>query len=245
LSILSDRQTTPGQAWDRFAEMDPYTYILTSLKRADPQEFWESGYRTVREELLPVLRTFRVSRNSCLELGCGLGRLVFPLASHFQKMIGVDISSGMIQRACRFAKYNRIDNVAFSIISGPENLLQAVETHQQKIDFIYSLLVFQHIADLAMIDGYLQAIGILLHEQGIAYVQFDTRPKTIPYHLKCNSPDFLLPRFWRRGIRRIRQSPAAIEKSIQAGGMEILLEITPGSAHHRYVLRKASRPSPL
>jgi len=110
LSILSDRQTTPGQAWDRFAEVDPYTYILTSLKRADPQEFWESGYRTVREELLPVLRTFRVSRNSGLELGCGLGRLVFPLASHFQKMIGVDISSGMIQRACRFAKYNSIAN---------------------------------------------------------------------------------------------------------------------------------------
>jgi hypothetical protein len=42
-------------------------------------------------------------------------------------------------------------------------------------------------------------------------------------------------------VRRIRRSPAIIEKSIQAAGMEILQEITPASAHHR----KASRPSPL
>jgi hypothetical protein len=94
-----------------------------------------------------------------------------------------------------------------------------------------------------MIEGYLHVIGVLLAKGGIAYLQFDTRPESLAYHIKTRMPDFLLPRFWRRGIRRIRRTPQEIEKGIHNAGLEIAGELTPFTSYHRYILRKAGRHS--
>jgi hypothetical protein len=97
--------------------------------------------------------------------------------------------------------------------------------------------VFQHIEEFSIIEGYLHVIRFLLHKHGLAYLQFDTRPKDFRYRLKTRLPDFLLPRFWRKGIRRIRRSSEEIEACIRRAGMEILGELTPHTAYHRYILR--------
>jgi SAM-dependent methyltransferase len=227
---------------ERSTEEDPYAYILTSPKCADPGEFWQSGHRTVRDELLPLIQARGIRQRVGMELGCGMGRLVFPLAPHFQEIAGVDISEGMIQRAQQFARDNGVRNVRFSAISGPEDLLRRAGNYAGRIDFFYSLLVFEHIPDLAMIEGYLHVIGILLAENGIAYLQFDTRPGSLAYHIKTRMPDFLLPRFWRKGIRRIRRRPEEIERGVRNAGLEISEELTSLTSYHRYVLRKASKP---
>jgi SAM-dependent methyltransferase len=232
----------PAGSWEKFAQEDPYTYILTSLKCADPGEFWQSGHRTVRDELLPFIQSRGIQQRVGMELGCGVGRLVFPLALHFREVVGVDIAEGMVQRAQGFARNNGIANARFSTISGPEDLLHRAGNYAGRIDFLYSLLVFQHIPDLAMIEGYLHVIGILLAENGIAYLQFDTRHGSLAYHIKTRMPDFLLPRFWRKGIRRIRRQPEEIERGIRNAGLEISEELTPLTSYHRYVLRKASKP---
>lgn len=226
------------QAWDHFAETDPYVYILTSLKNADPQEFWQSGLQTVQEELLPLVRSRGICPRTGMELGCGVGRLVIPLASHFEEMVGVDIAEGMVRRAQHVARDKGISNVSYSVISGPEDLLRRAGNYERQINFFYSLLVFQHIPDLSMIEGYLQVIRILLADDGIAYLQFDTRPKNVAYHLKSNLPDFLLPRFWRKGIRRIRRSPDELEAGMRSAGLEIIGELAPSTAYHRYILRR-------
>ena len=75
-------------------EADPYTYILTDLKSPDPKKFWESGERTVQVELLPLIRERAIRRRIGLELGCGVGRLLFPMARNFEEMVGVDIAGG-------------------------------------------------------------------------------------------------------------------------------------------------------
>jgi hypothetical protein len=59
-------QKAPNEVWERFAEADPYTYILTDLKSADPRKFWESGERTVEGELLPLIRERVIRRQICL-----------------------------------------------------------------------------------------------------------------------------------------------------------------------------------
>lgn len=235
-------ESEASRSWERFAELDPYLYILTSMKSSDPREFWQSGERTVNGELLPIVRSNAVSPSIGLELGSGIGRLTFPLARHFQLVVGVDIARGMVERAVSFAHHNGIKNVSFSSITGPENLLQRTSNYAGSCNFIYSLLVFQHIPDLSVIEGYLHVIRILLHEQGLAYLQFDTRPKTLAYRLKTGLPDSLLPRFWRRGIRRIRRSPEEIETSIRRAGLQIVAELSPRSAYHRYLLRRPQRP---
>jgi SAM-dependent methyltransferase len=243
----SDASAKPGDScqsqasrrkWETFAQDDPYTYILTSLKGVPRDEFWRSGERTVLTEILPFLASHSVRPQLCLELGCGMGRLVLPLARHFRKAVGADIARGMVRHATSFARRNNVNNTFFVVISGPSDLLEKAGDLAGTCDFIYSLLVFQHIPDFSMIEGYLQAIRELLHEQGLAYLQFDTRPQNLAYRLKTQLPDFLLPRFWRRGIRRIRRSPEELGAVMRRAGLEVVGELTPNSAYHRYILRR-------
>lgn len=233
--------TEAARSWERFAQMDPYLYILTSLTRSDPQQFWLSGEHTVDAELLPLVQSNKVRPFVGLEVGSGLGRLAFPLARHFQTVVGVDIAPGMVERATSVAYHRGVHNVAFSAISGPEDFLQRVADYAGSCNLIYSLLVFQHISDFSVIEGYLRVIRILLHPQGLAYLQFDTRPSNLAYRLKTDLPDFLLPRFWRRGIRRIRRSPEQIEAAIRHADLKIVAELTPGTAYHRYLLRRPKK----
>jgi SAM-dependent methyltransferase len=237
-SSRHSREASAG-SWEKFAQDDPYTYILTSLKSNDPREFWQSGHRTVQQELLPLIATHRVAPGVAMELGCGVGRLLFPLASHFREAVGADIAESMIQRAQWFARDNGVGNVGFCTATGPEDLLHRAGNYSGRINFLYSLLVFQHIPDMAMIEGYLHVVAILLAENGIAYLQFDTRPESFAYQVKTRMPDFLLPRFWRKGIRRIRRNPEEIEKGIRNAGLEIAEELAPFTSYHRYILRKA------
>jgi SAM-dependent methyltransferase len=232
----------PAEQWEKFAQEDPYTYILTALKGDDRDEFWQSGARTIREEFLPLLDLYQVRTVLCLELGCGIGRLLFPLAGRFQQAVGVDIAQEMVRQAVSFARGNGIENASFLRISGPEDFLQRAGNHVANCDFIYSLLVFQHIPEFSTIEGYLHVIRVLLHKHGLAYLQFDTRPRDFRYRFKTGLPDFLLPRFWRRGIRRIRRSPEELEACIRRAGMEIVGELTPHTAYHRYILRLSKYP---
>lgn len=243
MNVSSQLSKRPAASpWERFAEIDPYLYILTDMKRTDPRAFWQSGEQIVGAELLPLLHAHSLRPLLGLELGSGLGRLVFPLARHFRRVVGVDIANGMVYRAKSIARDNGVDNVSFIPISGPQDLLQRAGVFVGSCDLIYSLLVFQHIPDLSIIEDYLHAIRELLHQRGVAYLQFDTRPQGVGYHLKTWLPDALLPRFWRRGIRRIRRSSVDVEACIRRAGMEILGELSPQTAYHRYILR-VPRPS--
>ena len=58
----------------------------------------------------------------------------------------------------------------------------------------------------------------MLSDRGIGYLQFDTRPPGWLYEVKTALPDFLLPRFWRRGIRRIRRDPSELEQAMNLFG---------------------------
>src|SRR5262245_48258958 len=149
------------QRWDRFAEVDPYTYILTSLKNRDMQEFWRSGQAVVSREILPLVHARQISTGIGLELGCGVGRLMLPLAPSFGEMWGVDVAEAMVRRAQIFAAGRGIQNVHFTVVSDPEALLDQMSSCVRRIDFIYSLLVFQHIPELSVISRYLQVISVL------------------------------------------------------------------------------------
>src|SRR5215467_6760587 len=101
------------EPWDRFAETDPYAYILTDLKNGDLDQFWQSGRQVVNREILPLVQSRGISRGIALELGCGVGRLALPLASSFQEVWGVDIAAAMVRTARVVASDRRVPNAHF------------------------------------------------------------------------------------------------------------------------------------
>ena len=220
--------------WDNYAHHDAYTYIMTDLPRGDSQAFWESGEAIVSQELLPAAREHHARFGAALEVGCGVGRLMFPISRYFGRVIGVDISSEMVRRGRALASERSLGNITFVAVSTPDTLT----CPPKSIDFAYSLLVFQHIDDFRVIAAYLRGICSLLTHDGIAYLQFDTRPQTAAYRIKSALPNFLLPRFWRRGIRRIRRTVPELEALFSQVGLEVVASITPGTDYHRYILRK-------
>lgn len=225
--------------WHDFAQRDAYGYILTGFRQRDRQEFWRSGEMTVTHELLPATEEFGVTRGTALEIGCGVGRLVLPLSRHFERVVGVDVSPEMIRQARAIAAERNITNIEFytaadlncSASGGPARLYG-------RVDFIYSLLVFQHIEEFPLVEQYLQLVHAWLCETGIAYLQFDTRPEQFLYWIKNALPDRVLPRHLRRGIRRIRRKSDDLEQTFSNLGLLILKDIGKCTNYHRYVLKR-------
>jgi cyclopropane fatty-acyl-phospholipid synthase-like methyltransferase len=134
------------------------------------------------------------------------------------------------------ASEKNIRNSRFFCVTDPSRLDAEISGFAGNVDFIYSLLVFQHIDDFRVIAAYIQAISSLLSKDGIAYLQFDTRDQTALYRVKNALPDFVLPRFLRRGIRRIRRTPAELEDAFARSSLEAIDSISPNTEYHRYVL---------
>ena len=93
--------------------------VITSTKYDMVKEIDEPYYakqyfhwilKAIKSEALP-------SDSICLDLGCGQGRLSFPLAKHFKtgKVFGVDFSSTAIETAKKYLLEEGLKNVEFSI----------------------------------------------------------------------------------------------------------------------------------
>src|SRR5262245_55841332 len=136
------------KAWEYFGYHEPYFAVLTQdkfmrekLGEDAKREFFATGDRyvasllsTVAERLGPRFRPTRA-----LDFGCGVGRLVIPLARVCQFVIGVDVSESMIAEAKKNAKEHGLSNVAFA--KGDDSLSEL----SGRFDFIHSFIVFQHI----------------------------------------------------------------------------------------------------
>lgn len=139
-------------AWEKFAQDDPYWAVLTdpryrtggtgALPPKERAAFFRSGEDViagVADHLnMHFGRTFS-SKDHCLDFGCGVGRLLLPMARRCGEAVGLDISATM-RRIC---------------------LQNAIEAHQANIecyggidhpalagrqfDWINSYIVFQHI----------------------------------------------------------------------------------------------------
>jgi 2-polyprenyl-3-methyl-5-hydroxy-6-metoxy-1,4-benzoquinol methylase len=136
-------------SWRQYGRIDPYYGVLTverfrnrNLNDAHLQEFFDSGEIHIDR----ILRTAAqhvsdaVATGDALDFGCGVGRLVVPLARRFRSVTGVDVSSEYISEAKRNCDKRDIQNVAFF-----ENIT-AVRDSGRNFDFVHSCIVFNHIA---------------------------------------------------------------------------------------------------
>ena len=133
--------------WELFGRTDPYYAVLTApefhgqLSDAARAKFFESGedhietmFSIIRDRLDPAFEPRRA-----LDFGCGVGRLLIPLARRCKEVTGVDISSSMLAEARRNCDAADVDNV--SLIHGDDQLA----TLSGPFDFVHTYIVLQHI----------------------------------------------------------------------------------------------------
>ncbi len=78
------------------------------------EEFYALGESDWRD-FVSHWQHYGVSKQSCMEIGCGAGRITKSLATYFDHVIAVDVSPDMIDCARRAIKSG---NVEFSLIDG-------------------------------------------------------------------------------------------------------------------------------
>lgn len=128
--------------WRRIAETDPYygvstseDYRLANLDEEKKEQFYENGVREISLTIDILKQLYGdFAANCALDFGCGVGRLTIPMADHFEHVVGVDISPGMLDLAQERADKLKRSNVEFC--SSPPDL---------SFDWINSFIVFQHI----------------------------------------------------------------------------------------------------
>jgi ubiquinone/menaquinone biosynthesis C-methylase UbiE len=119
---------------------------------------------------------------TCVEVGCGFGRMTGLLADRFDRVLGLDVSPVMLEHA-RVAV--TAPNVEFLAVSGTS--LEPVA--DGSADALVCYLVLQHLPGRDAIAGYVREFGRVLAPDGRAFVQ-----------LPVLGPG-LRPRLWRAGRR--------------------------------------------
>ena len=173
----------------------------------DEDAFYETGRVEIQkiineiDEIAPEL-----PRESALDFGCGLGRLTFSLAKHFNCVTGVDISEKMLEQA----KANRNLPSNLSFILNTRSDLRQLENDQ--FDLSLSLIVLQHIPRKYM-EAYLSEFIRITRPGGIIVFQIPHRTahrfwKDKP--LRSDSPS-LGTLCYRASARFLRWFPRKLE----------------------------------
>ena len=85
---------------------------------------------------------------TCVEIGCGVGRLTCALAEDFDTVVALDVSPDMIDRARERAP---ADKVEFEVVDGCE-----IPRPDASVDAVFSVIVLQHLESFAVVEGYLR-----------------------------------------------------------------------------------------
>ena len=140
--MRTDRQ------WEKWGATDPYYGVFSNnkfhAKNLTDQvwrEFFESGEDHVDRILGTISNVFSPIKNprTVLDFGSGVGRLVIPFALRVEGVVGVDISTSMIEEATNNCHKFGIKNASF--LKSDDQLSLVVE----KYDLVHSYVVLQHI----------------------------------------------------------------------------------------------------
>lgn len=129
--------------YEKLGAQEPFWAVLSHrrFKRdaVDEDAFFATGQREiVRQMDLVESAGIELERGLALDFGCGVGRLTNALAGHFDKAIGVDISSTMIENANRLRRHAS----ATFVHNTQPDLSLFPNAH---FDFVYSDITLQHI----------------------------------------------------------------------------------------------------
>ncbi|MFC1695065.1 class I SAM-dependent methyltransferase [Pseudomonadota bacterium] len=101
---------------------------------------------------------YGLTPGSCVEIGCGAGRITAFLSHYFEHVDAVDVSEAMIRHAERYIKS---PNVEFHLADGC-----SLPIRDDTIDAVFSTHVFQHFDSTDDVATYLLEIARVLKADG-------------------------------------------------------------------------------
>lgn len=141
------RQTE--KVWSNFGETVPHWSVVTHSKFLPEnmdenaiEEFYAQGAHNVKKLEMALRRCGEwkdFSGLTCMEYGCGLGRITTHLAKYFKTVVGMDISQNHLDIAQKVLEKKNIQNVELKKVSTFNDI-----NYGQQFDLIYSLIVLQH-----------------------------------------------------------------------------------------------------
>jgi SAM-dependent methyltransferase len=183
---------------------------------------------------------------TCVEIGCGAGRLTRALAGDFDRVLALDVSSEMIERARLVAP----DHVEFQLVEEPSIPLAGGEA-----DGVFSVHVLQHLDDFGDVRRYLEESHRVLRPGGSLMVHIQVQSRRLSLWRRARIE--LGIRRSRRGLRRGRPHSLVrmrlypfevIHNSLREIGFgEVELRMFPirwnGYYHHFWLGRRAGSES--
>lgn len=133
--------------WEKWGAANPYFGVFSedrfrhrSLDDQARTAFFASGKRHVAS-LWRMLSTRSPNAEhwvpaSCLDFGCGVGRLLLPFAERVNVAVGVDVSNSMLVECSKNVQASGLGNITLT------SSLAGVKT---QFSLVHSYIVFQHI----------------------------------------------------------------------------------------------------
>jgi SAM-dependent methyltransferase len=135
-------------AWEEWGRRDPYFGVITNPKyrrigmsEHAKREFFDDGASLVNYLLATIKKHIdpQFVPKKVLDFGCGVGRLLAPLAQVAEDVVGLDVSASMLQEARRNCDERQLGNVRLLLSD------DALSALTDTFDLICSFIVFQHI----------------------------------------------------------------------------------------------------
>lgn len=134
--------------WEFFGSKEPYWAVLThdefrkdNLTQETKEKFFQSGEGYIEQVFTTVKKWIdpHFTPQRSLDFGCGVGRLLLPIAKRCSEAVGLDVSKSMLAEAKSMCEKQNVTNI--ELILGDDSLSGLTGM----FDFINSFIVFQHI----------------------------------------------------------------------------------------------------
>jgi SAM-dependent methyltransferase len=205
--------------WDALAS-DPDSYV------GDP----ERG----RSELQGLFERLHADPRggTCIEVGCGPGRMTAALAERFDRVVALDVSPAMLERARAAVPDDRVE---FRAVSG----LRLDGVADESADALVCYLVLQHLPSRAAVLSYLTEFGRVLAPSGEAFVQLPVlddglRPRAWRALRSALVPLTSLGPTRRTDFRGVRLTRAELDAGLERARLQVVATDVGPDAPYRY-----------
>ena len=169
---MSVRPNQMEQDWDARARENALRWIA---EVEDEGEFDRLGERD-SQIILEGLGGRLPAEGRCLEIGCGIGRIMKHLVSSFREVHGVDVSAEMVARGRK--RLVSLPSVYFHKSDGTNLAVFS----SGSFDVVYSYIAFQHMPR-KVVYSYFGEVSRVLRAGGVFWFQM-FRPHTVPHLIK-------------------------------------------------------------